>query len=135
MPTVRKLMLDPTAPSADAGEPAFIARPEGAPVYHGFAQPDLPAIDGWLFGEITPFLDDDSGDAYVIAPDGTRAGLVWEIGDGEIQEILPPEPTRWGVYAVWFPESNSSTEALQRNLRSVLPQLVAAYNRAHGVEG
>ncbi|MFD1041411.1 3-deoxy-8-phosphooctulonate synthase [Pseudoxanthomonas kaohsiungensis] len=104
-------------------------------MYHGFAKPELPAIEGWQFGEITAFLGDDAGDAYVVAPDGTRAGIVWEIGDGEIQEILPPEPTRWGVYAIWFPEPNSSTEALQRNLRSVLPQLIAAYNRAHGVEG
>ena len=135
MPTGRKLVLDPNAPSAAAETAAFLAPPEGAPVYHGFACLDLPAVDGWRFGEITPFIGEEAGDAFVIAPDGTRAGLVWEIGVGEFQEVLPPEPLRWGVYAVWFAEPNSSAEALQRNLRALLPELVEAHKRAHGVEG
>ena len=134
MSTHRELVLDPNAESASEDEPAFIAPPDGAPVYHGFAELDLPDIDGWRFGEITPFLGEEMGDAFVIAPDGTPAGLVWEVGCGDIQEISPPEPGRWGVYAVCLPEPNSSTDALQHNLRAILPALISAYERACGIE-
>ena len=131
----RDLILDPNAPTADDGLPAFLARPDDAPVYHGFALLDLPAIDGWRFGEITAFLGNETGDAFVIAPDGSRAGLVWEVGLGNLEVVSEPEPTRWGVYAIWFPEPNDSIEALQRNLLAVLPSLVATYLRIRSAEG
>jgi hypothetical protein len=35
-PPGRPLAIDSAAQSARPGEPAFIARPEGAPVYYGF---------------------------------------------------------------------------------------------------
>jgi hypothetical protein len=73
----RPLALDPNARSASPTEPAFIARPEGAPVYHGFqALPDV-VVEGFTFGKITDFEAGpcDVGDAFVIAPDGSRAGL------------------------------------------------------------
>ena len=65
------LRLDPDAESADPELPAFIARPEGAPVYHGF--PVVPEIetDGWLYCAITDYECDSpqtDGDGFVIAP-------------------------------------------------------------------
>ena len=134
MTTPRMLVLDPNARSTTEDEPAFISPPDDAPVYYGFAELDLPDIDGWRFGEITPFLDEEMGDAFVIAPDGTRAGLVWGVGAGEMEVIIPPEPGRWGVYGIYLPEPNSSVDALQRNLQAVLPVLIAAYERAQGIE-
>src|SRR5438270_14102636 len=75
------LAIDSDAKSASSTEPAFVARPTGAPVYHGFIVLEDVAIDGFTLGTITDFEAEatDSGDAFVIAPDGSRAGLVWEV--------------------------------------------------------
>jgi hypothetical protein len=40
-----------------------------------------------------------------------------------LQEVLPPEPDRWGVWAVGFPFPMTSRENARRNLASVLPHL------------
>jgi hypothetical protein len=128
----RPLTLDPNAVSASTDMPAFLARPDGAPVYHGFRMLECAPLDGWQFGEITEFMHSEDGDAFVIAPDGSRAGLVWEVGDGEFRQISAPDQGRWGVYAVWFPEPNDSVEALRRNLLSVLPSLTAAHQAVSG---
>lgn len=95
-----RILTHQDAPSAEAN----------FPVYHGF--PLLEATrseDGWCFGAITKFEAAEgveTGDAFVEAPDGTRAGIVWGVGDGKISQVLPPEPARWGVYAL--PELRSS---------------------------
>ncbi len=72
----RSLNPDPTAKCADPSKPA------GSPVYHGFVVVPETFIDGWVLGEITPFLDEENGDGFVVAPDGSQAGLVWEVGEG-----------------------------------------------------
>jgi hypothetical protein len=68
------LALDPKAASASNAEPAFIARPAGAPVYHGFVVLEDVVVDGFTLGTITNFelKPADDGDAFVIAPDGSR---------------------------------------------------------------
>ena len=43
---VRPLAVDHNAKCASPTEPAFIARPEGAPVYHGFVALDDVTVDG-----------------------------------------------------------------------------------------
>ena len=55
--------------------PAFLARPAGAPVYHGFPVIGDVEVDGFRLGMITNFLSGPAreGDAYVIAPDGRPA--------------------------------------------------------------
>ena len=123
MSNSRKLVLDPTAETPDPNEPAFIARPPGSPVYHGFVIVPETYIDGWVLGEITGYIGAEDGDGFVVAPDGSRAGLVWEVGDGTFTEILPPEPHRWGVYAIWFPHEMHTMDDLISNFRSVLPIL------------
>lgn len=121
----RPLAIDPKAKSASVSEPAFIARPIGATVYYGFPTLDV-VIEGFTLGKITDFEAERSrdGDALVIAPDDSRAGLVWEISDVPyFREVCPLEPERWGVWEVSFPFPMNSRENAARNLAFVLPQL------------
>ncbi len=135
MPKPRTLTFDPTAKSADPSKPAFLAKPAGSPVYHGFVVVPETFIDGWVLGEITPFLGEENGDGFVVAPDGSQAGLVWEVGEGGFTEIMPATPARWGVYAVWFPQAMKTVEDLIANFRVVLPGLRAAHGRVKAGDG
>ena len=85
-PKSKRLVLDGNAASAPVDQPAFLSKPLGAPVYHGFPLIPETSIDGWLYGAITEFADASGcseGDGFVQAPDGTRAGLVWDVGEGK----------------------------------------------------
>lgn len=129
------MRLDETAESANSELPAFLARPEGAPVYHGFPLVEETRTDGWCYGAITEFEDPDgceSGDGFVIAPDGSRAGIVWEVGEQEMQEIMPPEQGRWGVYAVWFPRATRTVKDIVFNFRHALPALKSKHAQVKG---
>jgi hypothetical protein len=132
-----EILTDPDARSVDPKLPAFLAKPEGAPVYHGFRLlEETRTGDGWCFGAITHFEAAEgveTGDAFVEAPDRSRAGIVWDVGEGEISEILPPEPSRWGVYAVWFREPVHNIEEFKSAMWSVLPELRRMYERARGM--
>jgi hypothetical protein len=122
----RPVAVDPTAASASSHVPAFIAPPAGAPVYHGFQVLEDVVVDGFIFGKITDFEAEPcaEGDAFVIAPDNSRAGLVWEVGEQvSISEVLPIERTRWGVWAVSFPHPMNSRANARRNLELILPEL------------
>jgi hypothetical protein len=55
LPKGRPLAIDASARSASPTEPAFIAPPEGALVYHGFVVLDDVAVDGFTLGKITDF--------------------------------------------------------------------------------
>ena len=122
----RPLAIDSEAKSASPTEPAFIARPDDAPVYHGFVVLDDVTVGGFTLGKITdweaePCVD---GDAFVIAPDGTRAGLVWETcGTPHFREVLPIETARWGVWDVGFRLPMNSRDNARWNLESILPEL------------
>ena len=111
-------------------KPAFLARPAGSPVYHGFVVVPETVMDGGVLGEITPFLGAENGDGFVVAPDGTQAGLVWEVGEGGFTEIVAATPDRWGVYAVWFPQAMKTAQDLSANFRVLLHALRAAHGRA-----
>ena len=125
-PTGQPLAIDPTARSASATEPAFIARPTDAPVYHGFQVLDDVVIEGFTLGKITDFEAQPSsyGDAFVIAPDGSRAGLVWEVSETTyFQQVCPMEADRWGVWGVSFALPMDSRENARRNLEVILPRM------------
>jgi hypothetical protein len=125
-PTGLPLALDPLAKSGSQTEPAFIARPASAPVYHGFEILSDVVVGGFTFGKITDFESEpcNEGDAFVVAPDNSRAGLVWEISDKPyFQEISAPEVQRWGVWSVSFPNTMTSHENVRKNLESILPEL------------
>jgi hypothetical protein len=51
----RQVEIDGKAGSADPSLPAFIARPDGAPVYHGFQILDEVEVDGFRLGMISGF--------------------------------------------------------------------------------
>lgn len=126
----RPLRLDPDAESADPDKPAFLARPEGAPVYHDFPVVPESETDGWLYGAIDGYELDSpqiDGDGFVIAPDGSRAGIVWATDIPEFREISPPESGRWGVYEVCVPRPVGSVENLVFNFRAFLPALQKCY--------
>jgi hypothetical protein len=126
---------DHDADSSDPNLPAFLARPAGAPVYHGFPILDDVNVDGFRFGTITNFEATETmwGDAFIVAPDGSRAGLVWGIegyehfGPDQFDELLPPTEDRWGVWEVTFPFPMRTRDDARRNLQAVLPKLRSAW--------
>jgi hypothetical protein len=122
----RGLALDRSAESARASEPAFLSRPKGAPVYYAFEILHDVVADGFVFGAITDFERQPSkeGDAFVIAPDNGRAGLVWTVSrEPEFEQICPAAEDRWGVWAVTFPFEMTSRENAGGNLEAILPEL------------
>jgi hypothetical protein len=131
-PVGRPLAVDPLAQSASQTEPAFIARPQGAPLYHGFPILNDVVVDGFTFGKITDFESEPctEGDAFVIAPDNSRAGLVWEVSeDSYFQEVCAADSARWGVWAVSFPYAMASRENARKNLEHVISQLRERWQR------
>jgi hypothetical protein len=121
------LRLDDDALSADPSLPAFLARPKGAPVYHGFPMLEHSRTDdGWCFGTISePDCSEgrDWGDAFVVAPDGSRAGIIWEVGQSTMEVSLPPDEDRWGVFHVGFARRVHDETGLVEQLREWLPEL------------
>jgi len=75
---------------------------------------------------ITDFLSEPAleGDAFVVAPDGSRAGLVWQSRCAAyFREIVAPQEGRWGVWAVGLPLSMTTVEEARSYLAALLPQL------------
>ena len=126
----KPLAPDRNATSGSPTEPAFLARPKGAPVYYGFAVLEDVTADGFTFGAITDFEAEptDNGDAFVIAPDGSRVGLVWQVSPTKrIEKVAPFDRERWGVWAVSFPHPMDSRENARKNLIALLPDLKACW--------
>ena len=95
-------------------------------MYHGFAVLNDVAVDGFTLGAITDFETEacECGDAFVIAPDGSRAGLVWEVSaQSYFTEVLALEPNRWGVWGVSFQHPMSCRDDARQNLAAILPIL------------
>jgi len=129
-----KAVEDPDALSADPNLPAFLAPPIGSPVYHGFPLLSGGDIDGWQFGIITSPRGKTPckwGDAFVVAPDGSRAGIVWAMEGPDFSVVVPPEEGRWGVYHLRFRHNVYSDEDLARNLHEFLPLLMETYAKLH----
>jgi hypothetical protein len=132
-PKGQRASLDPAAVSADPELPAFIAKPPNAPVYYGFKLLKDSECEGFVFGTITEPSGDEPaqwGDAFVIAPNGSRAGIVWQVGDGESTVVCEPSEGRWGVYAFYFRASITSEVDLVHHLHSIVPALKAYYKAA-----
>jgi hypothetical protein len=124
--TGRPLAVDEEAESADPSLPAFLARPPGAPVYHGFPVIEGAEAEGFRLGMITDFLSQHAteGDAYVIAPDGSRAGLVWQSESAPyFEEVMAPAPDRWGVWAVGLALPMTTSDEARDYLAALLPHL------------
>jgi hypothetical protein len=122
----RPIATDPNARSASTNHPAFVTPPVGAPVYYGFPVLEDVTVDGFTLGKITDFEAEfcDEGDAFVIAPDHSRAGLVWMVSKGDsFREVISFEIRRWGVWGVSFPHAMTSRDNARRNLEFILPKL------------
>jgi hypothetical protein len=119
------LELDSAAESADPSLPGFLARPEDEPVYHGFRIVDEVEVEGFKLGAISSFDGGAQyGDAFIVAPDGSRAGLVWDVGPGsDLRVILPFEKKRWGVWGISFPRSIDNVDDVGTVLEKVVPLL------------
>src|SRR6266478_6590839 len=99
----RQIAFDPSAESTSPTEPGFIARPKGAPVYHGFQILSDVVVQGFTLGKITDFESEQSneGDCFVIAPDNSRCGLVWEVSDKSCR-LRRSTQHLLGVYSLEF---------------------------------
>jgi len=129
----QSVRVDRLAESADPNLPAFIATPKGMPVYYGFPVLAHSEKEGFSFGVITEPNGETPaswGDAFVVAPDGSRAGIVWQAEGEPAPIVCPPTPGRWGVYAFRFSRPVRNERDLIENLHEVLPQIKAFYAAA-----
>ena len=127
------LILDDAAASADPVLPAFLARPPGAPVYHGFPVLEDVEIDGFRLGLISNSLSARSnwGDAFVVAPDGRRAGIVWELSESwTFSTLLEADAGRWGVFAVGTPHGPWSVNEAHAFLAEIVARLRQEWERS-----
>jgi len=127
------LRLDPSAQSASDELPAFLAPPPDAPPYYGFPVFEDVTVDGWTLGLISDSFSDrsDWGDAFVIAPDGRRAGLVWQTeGAPFFESYIGNEGQRFGVFGMGVENPPYSPEEGRAFLREVLPRVKAEWEAA-----
>lgn len=129
------LLQDHKAPLPKKGHPFFI-RNEGEKVYTGFPLIQETETDGFIFGAISDFLEPDSeegcttGDGYVQAPDGSRAGIVWQIypnGEKRFTILSESDEKRWGVFNIGFPKPIKTLDDLIDNFKQVLPLIKKHY--------
>lgn len=79
-------------------------------------------VDGFELGMFVSY--DDCGDAWVRAPDGRIAGLIWETGEQPyFRVVLEPDADRWGTYAVQLPMPLTNDVEAARYLAALLPEL------------
>jgi hypothetical protein len=88
--------------------------------------------DEWCFGTISePDCPEgrDWGDAFVVAADGNRAGIIWEVGSPGMEVSISPEKDqdRWGVYKLGFARLVHDEEGLVEQLQEWLPELRRVY--------
>jgi len=128
------IRTDPTAKSASPDDPPFVAKPPGAPVYYGFPILESSLTDGWKLGVITDPQDPNASDfldGFVVAPDGSRAGVVWELAVTELSQILGPSPGRWGVFSIPLSRPVHNDDELIGEFRRALPALKELWIKAH----
>ena len=120
------LHLDLTAESADPDLLPFMSPPEGAPPYYGFGVADVEH-DGFRLGLISsPFSDGEAahnGDGFVVAPDGSRAGLVWKVDEPYVFRTVPDTDHRWGVWLVGLAEPLVDEAAASRAFAQMVDEL------------
>jgi hypothetical protein len=127
------MALDLEAISTDPEVPAFLRPPRGAPPYYGFPLLSGVECDGFKLGMITDFTleeDAEEGDLYVVAADGSRAGIVWCTGPiRRYQENEPPTRVRWGVWQFEFTRPLRTMDDAQWALSEMVPVLRPHWER------
>ncbi|MFZ0179119.1 MAG: hypothetical protein WAL84_04510, partial [Candidatus Dormiibacterota bacterium] len=67
---------------------------------------------------------------FVVAPDGSRAGLAWESETPfYVTEVLPPDGHRWGVWGVGVPLPLKTETDARAYLEALLPELRSRWER------
>jgi len=134
----KTILIDPTAPTADPSKPAFMTPPAGAKPYHGFPLLEETRQDGYCLGIITdPFEKDCAdgctiGDGFIEAPDGTRAGLMWNLyHEPRFAVVRPPHDAVWGTFLFTVPRPIACMDDLKRLFAEILPILKDLYARFH----
>lgn len=137
----KSMILDSTAHSINPGKPAFMAPPPGEKAYYGFPLVKETSTDGFTMGVVTDYLEMDSpdgctiGDAFVEGPDGTRAGIIWEVGQTRLfSTVVEPDKHRWGVYHFFVPEAVRSLEDFRHNFLVILPKIKRLYQQTRQPE-
>jgi hypothetical protein len=134
--TMKGMVIDPTAPTIDVDKPAFMAPPPGAEAYHGFPLLEQTRQSGWCLGAVTDPFEPDTpegctlGDLFVEAPDGRRAGLVWNVDPQPRFAVMrQPQGRRWGLFHFTFPRPVRTVADLQDVFGRILPVLQQLYAR------
>ena len=103
-------------------------------LYSGWPIVHETCIDGWCYGAITEFMNPEGcrdGDGFVQAPDGSRAGIVWDYNEQAdtsiIQEIPTSKDHGWGLYQVYFPKPVRTLQDMCDCFAAVLPGLRERY--------
>lgn len=131
---MKTLIIDKKLKRRNSSEPLFISKSVKDSPYYAF--PLIPETEtkGFTYGAITDFLEYDdkegckSGDGYVQAPDGSRAGLIWQLSDQQyVTEALKPDNKRWGVYNVGFTKPIKTIQDLVKNFQSIVPLIKEVY--------
>ena len=98
--------------------------------YDGFPLVEETRTDGWCYGAVTEFNEPEchpngceSGNGYVMAPDGLRLGLYWTTGAFPAKWTRHPADEGTGLYEVAFPKPVKNLRDLVECFRSVVPQL------------
>ncbi|MFO1042745.1 MAG: hypothetical protein U0941_13210 [Planctomycetaceae bacterium] len=135
---MKRIVLDPTAPTSDVDKPAFMTPPSGAEAYHGFPLLESTRREGWCLGAITDPFEADTpegctiGDLFVEAPDGSRAGLVWNVDPQPRFAVLqPPNGRSWGLFHFTFPRPVRTVSELEEVFGDILPVLKRLYTDIH----
>lgn len=89
-------------------------------------------LEGFVFG--TTALQESGGAGFLVAPDGTRAGIQWEVAESPfIMRVEPPGQDHWGVYRVGFVTAVNSVDDLRANLAPLVGRLRILHRRARQV--
>lgn len=102
--------------------------------YDGFPLVEETRTDGWCYSAITEFNEPEchpngceSGNGYVVAPDGSRIGLVWSTGTFAAKWVQLDEQTP-GSFEVAFPKPVRNLHDLVECFKSIVPQLQIIHN-------
>jgi hypothetical protein len=134
----KTIIIDPQAASADPAKPAFMAPPPGTKPYHGFPLVEGTRHNGYCLGLVTdPFEPDCEvgctiGDGFVEAPDGSRAGLMWELHlEPKFAVVEPPHGQVWGTFHFTFLRPFTCLDDLKEAFAMMVPVLERLYARFH----
>ena len=133
----KPILCDGAAESSDPEKPGFLSPPDDAVTYHGFPLLSDMCSDGYCYGAITDFLHFDSedgctiGDGFVEAPNGSRAGITWEVhSQAKYSVIDDPDESRWGVYYFTIKHPVTTREDMRQVFVNMVPKLKSLHEQA-----